>query len=391
MKTSDFETLKSFLEDSLSKYAPDEAVKALSEKIQDLEQKYLEALPAALENGHGIPITSNTHWKTEKTAHDFIDFIGHVFKKDAEAIKAGQSEGIDTEGGFLVAPDFRSTLIRLIEEFGVVRRAATVIPMRSNTLDLPKLTSGVSAFWIDEGKPITESAAAFGNVTLTAKKLAALVPVTGELFEDSSIPMANLLATLFAEAFAEEEDRTALAGNRATGDPFDGVLHASGVGNYDMGGSTTSGATAFTDMTAEDLLSLTDQVPTASLNGSVFILHRTILNVLRKIRADAVSASDSAGAFLFQEPTATAPGTIWGWPYVLTDRMPNINDTAVSTPFVAFGNWRHFYIGDRRSFTIATSQHVGFKSDQIFIRATQRLAQRFAIPAAFAKLTTAAS
>ena len=386
-KNAMFQELQKFLEDELTKFASDDEVKEISTKIEEMERKFIESL-SKLDNGSDqVPIINGVNWRSEKQAHDFCKVL-HATLLDKKDVMKDLSEGVDTEGGFLVAPDFRSTLIRLMETFGTVRNRSTVIPMRSNALELPKLTSGITVYWPDESATITESQPAFGNVTLTAKKLAALVPVTGELLEDSSIAIANLISSLFAEAFAEEEDRVSLTGDRTgAGDPFNGILYASGVGETYQGGSSTSTQTSINDMTADDLLNLTDNIPTPALAGSVFVMHRTVLNVARKLKSEFAQGGD----YIFQAPTAVAPGTIWGWPYVLSDVMPSINDDAVDLPHVIFGNFRHYYIGDRRRMTVASSQHVGFKEDRVFIRALQRIAFRIAIPAAFARLRTAAS
>ena len=65
-------------------------------------------------------------------------------------------------------------------------------------------------------------------------------------------------------------------------------------------------------------------------------------------------------------------------------------DTGVDTPLVIFGNLRHVYFGDRRRMTMAQSTHVGFTTDQVYLRVIQRMAVTVALPEAFAVLKTAA-
>ena len=381
-----FKEFKGLLEDTMSKYATDEEVTGLSKKLEELEQKFVEMLPSSRDTGR-IPITKGSHgvgkeiyWSSKDEAEGFMALMQGIFKNDQEMLK-DNTVGVDTEGGYLAAPDFRAVLIRLIENFGVVRRMSTIIPMRGNTLEMPRLSENVMVYWPDEGKPITESEAVFGNITIAAKKLAALVPVTSELFEDSSIAIANLYATLFAEAFAKEEDRVFLTGDAAGGDPFDGVLNTEETTTF----SLASGNTSIGDLTAKDLLDMTDQVSMAALDGAWYTLHRSVLNHIRSLTA-------TDGQFIWQRPTEAAPGTIWGYPYQLTDQMPKFVSSATpATKYITFGNWRHFYMGNRRGLSVASSQHIGFKSDRIYLRALQRVGGVFAIPEAFCNLATAAS
>ena len=67
-----------------------------------------------------------------------------------------------------------------------------------------------------------------------------------------------------------------------------------------------------------------DLIPASAQSNAKYYLHRTILSIIRKLK-------DSNGAYLFQAPTGTLPGTIWNKPYVLSEVMPTVSATAVST------------------------------------------------------------
>lgn len=378
MDAKEWTEFKKAIEDWMAKQGEkDSVIKEISDKIKKLEENYLALLPSAM--GKSVPIIPGVFWRDEKQASDWVTMLKHVYRKENEIVKT-MTEGTDSEGGFLVPTEFRATLIRLIEAFGLVRRKATVIPMTREEMHIPKLASGITVYWPGEAGSITPSQPVFDRVTLTAKKMAALVPVSGELLEDSAIPIANLLITLFAESMAQEEDRVGLLGNTGGGDPFMGVINDASIGNLVMG----AGDVGFDNLTADYLLDMTAQVATSALNGSGYMLNRTVLDKVRKLK-------DTSDNYIFQAPTASAPGTIWGYPYDLTDTMPSMAASAVSTPFVIFGNMRHFYFGDRRQVTIAQSIHLGFAEDLTYLRATERMAQSVAIGTAFVKLTTAAA
>jgi HK97 family phage major capsid protein len=315
-------------------------------------------------------------WDTEKQAKDFVDFFKSVFQGDQEVIKQ-MSEGVDADGGYLVPTEFLPILIRIVENYGIVRQRATVVPMSRMEMEIPALASGVTVYWIGENNPITPTKPGFGQVLLTAKKLAALVPSSSELLEDSAIPIANLLVTLIGEAMAQEEDRVGFVGDSGGGDPFDGILNDSGVTAVTMTGSS------FLNIDADDLADMIATLTAGQSMGAQFYFHRTVFNIIRKLKS-------TDGHYIYSPPNGQDPATIWGYPYTLTDVMPGVAADAPDTPFVIFGNLKHLYLGDRRRMTVATSQHVGFANDQVYLRVIQRLALDVAIPVAFAVLKTAA-
>jgi len=367
------------LEKKLSKFVEqkDKDIDALKKEVKSLEKQVLELLASQRQVVKDRdPYVAFTDAEAD-LAKGFVELAQAIFSQDLNKIKA-MTEQTDSEGGYLVPEEFRATLVRLIETYGEARKMATVIPMTRDELRIPSLVSGVTVYWVGEGQNITQSQPTFDRVNMVAKKMAALVPVTAELLEDASISIANLLANLFAEAMAAEEDRVAFTGNPGAGDPFSGVMYTSGVNIVEIGGAN------FSDLTADDLLTLTSAVPSPAAKRGVFVLNRTVFDQIRKLK-------DNNGNYIWQSPSAAAPGTIWGYPYVLSDVMPSMSDSAANTPFVIFGDFRQLYFGDRRRMSMSQSSHVGFIQDLTYIKATQRLAIAVAIPRAFAVAKTAAS
>ena len=247
-------------------------------------------------------------------------------------------------------------------------------------LIMPKLTGGVQVYWIGEGQTITETQPTFGEFRMTVKKLAALVPMTSELLNDANLAIANLLATLFAQALAKEEDRIVFVGNTAASDPFNGVLRDPGVYSHILG----SGKTKFTSATAGDLADVTSR-NSLYTQGARWFMHRTIFNVIRQLQ-------DGDGMYIWGNPTQSSDqGLIWGYPYTLVENMPAVTATAVSTPYIFFGNLMHYYIGDRQQMTLARSEHVGFAADKVYLRVLQREGMAYALPETGVAVTTAAS
>lgn len=103
------------------------------------------------------------------------------------------SEGVGEDGGFLVPPDFRGEIMtKIAGPDSLLSRCDTQFTTR-NSMTFPidniapwDSTAGVQAYWTSEGSQINQSKHKFKEETLRLNKLAALVPVTDELIEDST-------------------------------------------------------------------------------------------------------------------------------------------------------------------------------------------------------------
>lgn len=384
MDAKQFAEFQQSLKEALTTFgAQKEIITAQSTQIDGLKSLIadLESRVALLKATDSLGLVKNHGFgfHDSDNAKNFVNIMKGIFTKD-HSVK-DLTEGVDSDGGFLVPTDSRNTILSLMEMYGLGRQSCTILPMGSNELTLPKLTSGVRVFWIGEGKTIQETQPSFGELKLIVKKMAALVPVTSELLDDSSIAIANLLATLFAQALAKEEDRVVFMGNvPVNSDPFNGVMFDPDVKVYTMPATKTS----FNDITADDLANVIAGLSKTLIQGAQFYMHRTVFNVIRKLK-------DTQGNYIYSEPNGNDPGMIWGYPYTLTESLPSITDSAVSTKFIFFGNLKHYYIGDRKKMSIARSEHVGFASDKIYLRVIQREGMGYALPETGTVIKTAAA
>jgi HK97 family phage major capsid protein len=275
--------------------------------------------------------------------------------------------------------EFRPTLIMMLEQFGIARNYCTVIPMNRMELEFPTLTDGIQTYWIGEGQTIPKTKPQFGTIKLVAKKLATLIPITSELLDDSTIAIANLIATLIANAMAKEEDRVVFAGKMANS-PWDSILYDPNVVHVHQ----EAGKTSFADLSADQLADMIADLTPMQSDGARWMMHRTVFNVIRKLK-------DKNDNYIYTSPSSPSePGTIWGYPYTLNESFPSIAQSAADTPFLFLGNPKHAYIGDRKQMAVAKSEHLGFAEDKIFIRVIQREGFVIALPQALRVLRTAA-
>jgi HK97 family phage major capsid protein len=378
-----FETFAQSLKNALDMFkGQQDEINVLKQSLHDTKSKVL-----SLASIPGYDQKATYGFTDAADAKKFITFIKGVFLRDP--MVKDMTEGTDSEGGYLVPTEYRNNMIQLLETYGIARQQATVIPMAREELVMPKLTGGVQVYWIGEGKTISPTQPAFGELKMIAKKMAALVPITSELLADSSVAIANLLMTLFAQAIAKEEDRVAFMGDVAgNSDPFNGIMYDPDVNDIAM----ASGKTDFADLDADFLADVVSSISPTLSSGARWYMHRTVFNILRKLQVKSYGGSswENTGDYIYSMPSGSDPGTIWSYPYTLVESMPAITDSANDTPFIIFGNMMHYYIADRMAMSVARSEHVGFAQDKIYLRVIQREAMGAAIPEAFAVIKTAA-
>lgn len=104
----------------------------------------------------------------------------------AKALAAGTA----ADGGFLVPEEYSTEIIELLRPRNVVMASAPVILPLSGTLTVPKHIAGAQAEYIGENTNIPKTEQKFGQLRLTERKLAAIVPVSNDLIRLSS-PQAD--------------------------------------------------------------------------------------------------------------------------------------------------------------------------------------------------------
>lgn len=111
-----------------------------------------------------------------------------------------------TAGGALVPDEFSSEIIPLMAATAVFRQAgARVLPLRG-TLEIPKMTGGVTGYWVGENAAITPSEGTFGSVKLVEKKLAAVTPISNDLLRLGGSAVDLLIRDNIVRALSNAED-----------------------------------------------------------------------------------------------------------------------------------------------------------------------------------------
>jgi HK97 family phage major capsid protein len=373
----------------------DQIMKGIGEKVGKIVDKKIEEKGLnKIDRSFMGAIDKEEVGKMERSER-FAQFVKSLVGGDQAKSKA-LSEGNDTEGGYLVPEETQKEILRVMEDYGIIRKLARVIPMKRETKSVPRLTSSVSVYWPGENNAGTESNPVFGNVELIARTAVGICTTSIEFLEDADADIESYLVELFAEALAGEEDNQGLNGSGA---PFVGVLQDADVTVETM----DTGDDAFADIDADYLRTMIASVKTSLLSGAAFVMEKSVWALIQNLKDtnqqylvsmfNPVINSGDAGKGYGLQPA----GYIWGqFPVYLSDKMPGTTSSAAATKFIIFGNFnKGFLLGDRKQVGIAVSKEAtvggesSFERNKMAIRVTERIAEAIGIPSAFVVLKTA--
>lgn len=113
-------------------------------------------------------------------------------------------------GGVLVPENLSSEVIELLRPKSVVRRlGARTLPIENGNLTIPRLKGGAVVGYIGADSDIPATQQEFGDLKLTAKKLAALVPIANDLIKYAGVNpnVDQLVVNDLTTAVGSREDK----------------------------------------------------------------------------------------------------------------------------------------------------------------------------------------
>jgi HK97 family phage major capsid protein len=290
-----------------------------------------------------------------------------------------------TAGGFLVPTQFSQDVIELLRPAAVVRSLNPMtLPMPTGTVKVPKVTEGTTAAYIGENSNAGKTQPEFGQITMTFKKLAALVPISNDLIRYSSPSGDAIVRDDVVRAMAQREDKAFLRDNGVSATPKglkfwihnDNKLAANGTVNL---------ANVTIDLGRMVQALMAANVPlgigATNLEGAGarpgWIMSPRTYRYL-------ITVQNGQGFYAFRDEMLR--GTLWGWPYRVTTQVLETMtaagaDTGGNQSELYFGAFAHAVIGEALGVMVDASQeaayHDGsnvvaaFSQDQTVIRVIQ--------------------
>jgi HK97 family phage major capsid protein len=331
----------------------------------------------------------STPWvKLSEEVEGWATAFAAYLKSKGKVVSKLLQESDDTAGGYLVPEEFRATLLMYDAEPAVIWPRATIWPMGTDKIGMPKLAqrpdgiegddydhfAGVSFTWTEEGGTKVETEPDFEFIELIAHELSGYTEITNILLDDSAINLMNFLTNLFRAAWIWQTDSDFIRGNGG-GRPL-GIVN-------DPVGLRQARATAGT-VVYDDIEAMATLLPSVFDAGAVWLCNKQVISALRNER-------DTTQALLLQQMYSNLSDgynlTMLGYPVVKSDGKTYPMGT---TGDLILANLRHYYIGDRQNFTMDSSTHYRFRANRTALRVSGRLDGQPAIPEAFVCLDDAA-
>lgn len=236
------------------------------------------------------------------------------------ALDRDLTAGTDSQGGYSVQTDVvAGSFIDALRNITLADRVgATFLTGLQGDVSIPKLSSAATAEWNTETETTTAGDAAFAQVTMTPKSLAALTGYSRQLLAQSSLDIEAVVRDDLARVLAVALDAAAINGSGASGEPT-GILSTSGIGSVTSSGSVTH----------SHLVNLEKEVAVdKALMGNLYY----VMNPVEKATLKTTEAASSTAVFLMD-----GSGEVNGYPAIASNQVPESN--------IVFGNFADLLVG----------------------------------------------
>ncbi len=275
---------------------------------------------------------------------------GIMIPVDILRAKRDLNVGTATAGGNLVATDLLadSFIDKLDNAMIATNAGATILRDLQGNIAIPRQTGGASSYWVAESGAITESAAAFDQVTMSPKTVGAFSDISRKLLLQSSVSVENFVRNDLALRLALAIDNKAFEGNGTSNTPT-GVVNATGVGSVAFASATAGAATWGEVIDMESQVSQDN----ALLGNLGYITNAAQMGYLKQTKKDAGS-----GIFLVEDMMLN------GYPVYVSNQISTAGQ-------MLFGNWADLMIGYWSGVDLNIDTSTGSTSGTVRIVALQ--------------------
>jgi HK97 family phage major capsid protein len=279
-----------------------------------------------------------------------VEFSRTVFKD--EAITRAMSAGLEASGGAMVPEQWAAEIIELLRPQAAVRGAnPTIMPMPGGNMTVPRVNGGSNAHYVGENTDITSGDISTGDVKLSAKKLAAIVPISNDLIRFSSYAADQVVRDDIVAAVAVAED---VAFIRGAGTAFT----PKGMRNWAQADNIIA---ASAGQTAANIIVDTNKLLNALQGNNVRMIRPTWFMSFRTYNF-LNSVTTTTGAFVYRDEMNG--GKFRGYPFRLTNNIPNNLSTGVGSESELYlADMADCVIGEVPGFMIDVSQDAVYTAD----------------------------
>ena len=283
---------------------------------------------------------------------------------------SGMSEGLDSEGGFLVPTEFKNQLFEKMHAAATIAPRCFQLPMGGNTVEIPYINEtsralgsrggAIRVYRMEEAKQYTSSKTKFGKLALRLKKLGGLAFLTDELAEDSIISVEAILTRLIGDEMAWVVDDEILFGSGAS--QMLGVYNAP----CHVAVAKETGQAADTIL-RENIEAMWTQLWAPSRGSAVWLINQECLPALNSMTLDV----GTGGVPMYSPPgglTQLPYGTIKGRPVLEVEQCKTLGDAGD----IMLCDFSQYVYATKGGIKAAQSVHLRFDYDETALKFTLR-------------------
>ncbi|RPI58211.1 MAG: phage major capsid protein, partial [Planctomycetaceae bacterium] len=225
--------------------------------------------------------------------------------------KAAMSEGTDSTGGVFVPTQFAGEVYEAAMENAIVRPRAIILPMGSDSIDVPVLVDGTRATNIFGGVTLTHvgeggdqyatnGGPAIGRLKLTANKFIASCFVSNELAADAQA-FGPFMNQAFGRAVAFLEDDLFINSGTGSGQPLS-VLNSNALISVTRGELTLIGDA--------DIAGMAARLAPGCWQNAAWLINQSVLGSLTDIEMADLASMQILGRPIIVTEHCAAAGTI---------------------------------------------------------------------------------
>ncbi|HML75111.1 MAG TPA: phage major capsid protein [Anaerohalosphaeraceae bacterium] len=361
--------------------AAEKRIKALEGDLEHAKknlQNMGESMKAMYRGGQPSATSSKLFWPNEDHARTFgmlvLSAAGKMVNDPTGIISKALSEGSNIGGGYSVPTEMMSRIIDMLGTYGKFRANCPPVPMGSDRLIVPKITSDSTVFCPGEGKEITDSDIKFGQVVLTSKTFASLVVVSKELRDDSILAIGEIVARSITRSLAKKEDEIGFTGDGTAA--YFGMTGITGVfkkmieDGWTPAGLVNGSGTTWSGYVLKDFMACVAKLPEDYDETAAWYMTKTFFyQVVWPLIKDGGFANIFNILELLGINSVKSP---MGYPVRFVKSLPHV--TGVGQIDCILGDLQSgAYLGERQQLTLDSSEHVLFKNFQTAIMGVERV------------------
>jgi HK97 family phage major capsid protein len=295
-----------------------------------------------------------------------IDTAAHYGDKIlAETWEKALSESVFASGGALLPAEFSSAIIEELGAKAVVRKMGVSTMPMVGSLTLPYFDSSMTAGYVGENSNITKSEPTFGQLQLSDKKLAALVPLSNDLLRTGGSRVDNAVRSHMVRVMGRKEDITFIRSDGSSNEPR-GMLYWAVSGN-----KFNSAGTSLANVTSD-------------LGNCIYYLESNNVELdsagwllSPRSKKALITMRDSNGHLVFKPEMDT--GKLFGYPFAVTSQIPENLGGGSNQSEVYFAAFDALVISENESLMVeafpggayydGSAVQSGISQDQTVIRA----------------------